>query len=50
MGWQVEGPGPLLTRVLEQGTRLVCVTQPYMFNDILSNPFGLLGGRRCQIL
>jgi len=22
MGWQVEGPGPLLTKVLEQGTRL----------------------------
>ena len=28
MGWQVEGPGPLLAKVLVQGTRLVCVFQP----------------------
>lgn len=30
MGWQVEGPGPLLTEVLRQGTRMVCVIQPHM--------------------
>jgi len=31
MGWQVEGPGPLLTKVLEQGTRLVLVIQPHVY-------------------
>jgi len=44
MGWQVEGPGPLLTKVLEQGTRLVCVTQPYMLNSTLLNLCSLLPG------
>lgn len=44
MGWQVEGPGPLLTKVLEQGTRLVCVTQPYMLNSTLLNLCCLLPG------
>jgi len=40
MGWQVEGPGPLLAKVLEQGTRLVCV-QPQVLtwfkNTLLSH-------------
>lgn len=38
MGWQVEGPGPLLAKALEQGTRLVCVFQPHVltwFNNTL---------------
>ena len=35
MGWQVEGPGPLLTKVLADGAQLVCGIDPCCQINIL---------------